>query len=103
MCPNCEIVAQKLLPLFRSLVAEKLIEKYGFTQSEAAERLGTTQPAISQYISMKRGRKSAEKFKKSLPIVKALADKTAKRIVIKNLKGDEAISSFCEICKTLQK
>ena len=103
MGPKCEDVAQYLLPIFRSLVAKKLIEEYGFTQVEVAENLGTTQAAISQYITSKRGRRGVGKFKESLPKIQVLASKIAKKIVVKKVKNDEAMSSFCKICRSLQK
>ena len=58
----CEVVARYILPIFRSLIAKDLIEKYNFTQVEAAEKLGTTQAAISQYLHSKRGYKGLEQF-----------------------------------------
>jgi len=102
MSPKCEDVAQYLLPIFRSLVAKKLIEEYGFTQVEVAESLGTTQAAISQYITSKRGRTGVGKFKESLPKIQVLASKTAKKIVAGKVRNDEAMSSFCKICRSLQ-
>jgi len=102
MVTKCEDVAQYLLPIFRSLVAKKLIEGYGFTQVEVAESLGTTQAAISQYITSKRGRTSVGKFKESLPKIQVLASETAKKIVAGKVRNDEAMSSFCKICKSLQ-
>jgi len=102
MGPRCEDVAQYLLPIFRSLVAKKLIEEYGFTQVEVAESLGTTQAAISQYITSKRGRRDVEKFKESLPVIQVLARETAKKIATKEVRNEEAMSSFCKICRSLQ-
>ena len=78
--PRCEIVARYLLPIFRSMVAKELIEKYNFTQVAAAEKLGTTQAAISQYIHSKRGYKGAEQFVDILPEIQSLANETAKTL-----------------------
>ena len=51
MNPRCEAIGKYVVPLFRSLVAKELINTYNLTQVDAAQRLGTTQAAISQYIN----------------------------------------------------
>jgi len=38
-----------VFPLIRALMSKELTEKMGFTQQEAAYKMGLTQPAISQY------------------------------------------------------
>jgi hypothetical protein len=40
----CEIVSRNILPACRSLIARELIEKHHFTQTLAAEKLGTLEP-----------------------------------------------------------
>jgi len=102
MYPLCESVARYLIPIFRSHIAKELIEKYNFTQDEVAEKLGTTQAAISQYIHSKRGYKGIEQFNQYLPEIQALANKTAKRIATEKMKADEVASSFCKLCELLR-
>ena len=102
MYPPCESIARYVLPVFRSLVAKELVEKYGFTQVEAAKKLGTTQAAISQYLHLKRGFGGADQFKKTLPKIQELARETAKRIVTENLSPDEFMATFCDLCRELQ-
>jgi len=53
--PASEPLTEKLLPALRAAVAQQLTDR-GFTQEEVAELMGLTQPAVSQYCSMKRGR-----------------------------------------------
>jgi len=50
-----EVIVQDVLPTARALVAKRLIETYGLSQKQAAERLGLSQPAISQYKRELRG------------------------------------------------
>lgn len=50
----CETVVRDVLPAVRSLIAKELQAK-GYTQTEIAEMLGLTQPAVSQYLSAARG------------------------------------------------
>ncbi len=101
--PPCEVVGRYVLPIFRSLVAKELIEKYNFTQIEAAEKLGTTQAAISQYIHSKRGYKGLAHFEEILPTIKAAASEIAKGIATGKMNTDEVVLSLCRLCTSLQR
>ena len=103
MYPRCEVVARYLLPIFRSMVAKELIEKYNFTQMAAAKKLGTTQAAISQYIHSKRGLKGTEQFADLIPKIQSLANETAKNIAVKDIGTEEVMRKFCELCTILRK
>jgi len=101
--PRCEIVARYLLPIFRSMVAKELIEKYNFTQIAAAKKLGTTQAAISQYLHSKRGYKGAKQFADLLPEIRSLANETAKTIAAGKIETEDVMRKFCELCTVLRK
>jgi predicted transcriptional regulator len=58
----CESSVKYVLPALRAIIARRLIEEYGFTQSTVAKALGTTQAAISHYVNVKRGGKWVEKL-----------------------------------------
>ena len=100
---RCEVVARYLLPIFRSMVAKELIEKYNFTQVEAAKKLGTTQAAISQYMHSKRGSKGAQQFVDLLPEIQSLANKTAENIAAGKMEAKDIMTKFCELCTVLRK
>lgn len=51
----CERVVNEVLPAVRSLIAKDLQEK-GYSQTEIAELLHITQPAVSQYLNASRGK-----------------------------------------------
>jgi len=89
------------LPAFRSLIAKELIEKYNFSQVEVAEKLGTTQAAVSQYLSSKRGQKNPSKMK-SMTKVKLLASEVAKDMAENKLEEFDITSSFCKLCLELR-
>ena len=103
MHPRCEVVARYLLPIFRSMVAKELIEKYKFTQVSVAKKLGTTQAAISQYIHSKRGYKGTEQFADILPEIQSLANETAKTIATGKTDTEDIVRKFCELCTILRK
>ena len=98
----CEVVARYILPIFRSQVAKDLIEKYNFTQVEAAEKLGTTQAAISQYLHSKRGYKGSEQFELFLPKIQSAANETAKQIAAKKIDTNEIMINFCNLCTSVR-
>jgi len=98
----CEAVGRYVLPIFRSLVAKELIEKYNFTQIEAAKRLGTTQAAISQYLHSKRGHKAMAQFKEVLPTIQVVATEIAKGIATGKMNIDEVSLNFCKVCMLLR-
>jgi len=100
MNPRCEAIGKYVVPLFRSLVAKELINTYNLTQVEAAQRLGTTQAAISQYINSKRASKGIEQFSDVVPKIQAMASETAKRLASKEITADEATVDFCRLCSS---
>jgi predicted transcriptional regulator len=101
MNPRCEAIGKYVVPLFRSLVAKELISTYKLTQVEAAQRLGTTQAAISQYINSKRANKGMGQFGDVVPKIQVMANETAKRLANKEIRGDEVTADFCKLCSSL--
>jgi predicted transcriptional regulator len=99
--PPCEEIVQDFLPTFRSLIAKELIEKYNFSQVEVAEKLGTTQAAVSQYLSSKRGHKISAKVK-SVAKVRTIASEVAKDMAENKLEEFDVSSSFCKLCLELR-
>ena len=103
MSTSCESIARHILPLYRSFVAKELTEKYNYTQVQAAKKLGTTQAAISQYITSKRGHKRIQNYNKIAPLVQKAAVEVAKRITTTEMSPEEFSESFCELCRSLQR
>ena len=90
-----------VLPAFRSLVARELIEKHNYSQVAAAQKLSTTQAAISQYLYSKRGRKMVKQFE-NVPSVRNAARKVASGIVDGSLSHIDAMMKLCELCTVLR-
>ncbi len=103
MDPQCEIIGKYALPIFRSMVAKELVQKYNLTQTEAAKKLGTTQAAISQYLSSKRAFKGVEHIEQFLPQIEVMATETAQEIVTKKIAADKVTVNFCKLCTTFCK
>ena len=100
MVARCETIGKYVLPVFRSLVAKELINTHRLTQVEAAQRLGTTQAAISQYINSKRAFKGTEQFGDILPKLQAMARVTAKQLANREITHEEISLDFCKLCLT---
>lgn len=50
-----ELAARVAIPALRALVARNLVTKHGFSQRQAARKMGITQATVSNYIREKRG------------------------------------------------
>lgn len=99
--PPCELIVVYVLPAFRSLVARELIEKYGFTQVAAANKLGTTQATISHYLYSKRGGKKIKQLQ-SIPLVQSTASEVAEGIATEKFSIMDVALIFCKLCTALK-
>jgi len=92
---DCEESVWYILPIIRKEFAKSLITDHGLTQRKAAEKLGITESAVSQYISKKRG-----DYKIPDAIIRREINESTKRIV----KGDIAVmkKETCRICHLLR-
>ena len=103
MDPQCEIIGKYVLPIFRSMLAKELVQKYHLSQTEAAKKLGTTQAAVSQYLSAKRAYKGIEHVEQYLPKIKSMAVETAQKLVSKEIAAGDITLDFCNLCTTFCK
>jgi predicted transcriptional regulator len=103
MDPQCEIVGKYVLPIFRAMLAKELVQKFNLSQTETAKKLGTTQAAISQYLSSKRAFKGIEHVEEFLPQIHTMASETAQRLMNKEINADEVTVDFCSLCMTFCK
>jgi len=101
MKPFCEVVVATVLPAVRSMVTRQLINDYRFTQQEAAELLGITQPAVCQYLQQARGTKV--KILEKQPEVMKMIEEFVKDMAAEKMRPRELQSKFCKICKDIRK
>lgn len=100
MKPYCEIIVSTILPAMRSLITKELLTRQGLTQKEAADLLGLTQPAISQYNREARGFK-VKMLEKEPEIMNMIDDLT--KDIVSGMKPKQIHSRFCDICKSIRK
>ena len=98
MRPHCELITTKIFPQIRSLIAEELTENLGFTQTEAAYKMGITQPAISQY--KKEFRASEKTILKTIPDMHKIIKDAAKKLA--TAKTPQQSEILCSICKQIR-
>lgn len=54
----CQTLFNNAIPAaVKSIITKELLETYGLTQEQVAEKLAMTQPAVSQYLNGVRGKK----------------------------------------------
>ena len=102
MSASCEAFARHILPLYRSFVAKDLEKKSGYTKGEAAKKLGTTQAAISQYLTSKRGIKRIPNYDEIAPQIQTTAAKAAERLSTRKMSPEEFSASLCDLCTHLR-
>ena len=95
---QCEVVAQHVLPTLRALIAKELVNEHRLSQTQVAQKLGTTQAAISQYLSSKRRGRFTEQLETD-PTIQTLVKELAEKIAATEANIP---LSICEHCKTLK-
>lgn len=98
MKPPCELIANEILPAARSLTARKLIEEYGLSQRKAADLMGLSQPAVSQYRRNRRGHRTGI-FARNPEILKMVNDLVKK--IASGTPVEEQTVEFREICRAI--
>ncbi|MCW4032199.1 MAG: hypothetical protein NWF08_02270 [Candidatus Bathyarchaeota archaeon] len=97
----CEFISQYILPAFRSIVARKLVEEYGYSQAATSRILGTTPELINLYLHSKRGNKLKNQIE-TVPSIQSAIDEVIKNITSeKNTLADWAM--FCKICTIMRR
>jgi len=94
-------IVKYLLPAIRAKLAKDLVEKHNFRTKDAAEALGLTQAAVSQYISSKRGRQGIrllEESKEAVEVINSILDK----IINGKFKVEDEVEYICKLCEILR-
>jgi uncharacterized protein len=90
----CEEIVWEVLPSIRAAIAEELIKR-GLSQKEVSKSLGITPPAVSQYVSKKRG--YSMEFGED---IKTAIGKLADDLIQK--KAVNLTERICQICKDIR-
>ncbi len=101
MRPPCESIVKRVLPTVRSILVKELSDEYGLSQSEIANKLAITQPAVSQYLSSARGKGKLKKSLKKTGLYPKLK-KLAKEIAEGSIKREQIVKKYCEVCTSMR-
>ena len=96
MKPPCEIVVWYVIPAIRSELAKELLN-LGMKQKDVSELMDITQPAVSQYITDKRG----SGIKLDDDVRQMVKDFAFELSTGESTKAD-LIPRTCAICKNVQ-
>lgn len=98
MKPRCELIAIHVLPTVRAIIAKKLMSEHGYTQKRVADKMGLTQPAVSQYKSSLRGNK-AQLLLNNQNVSAAISDFAKK--IYSGISVEQQTLEFCALCKLM--
>ncbi len=90
----CEVIVWDVLPSIRAAIAEELVKK-GISQKEVSRMLGITPPAVSQYVSKKRGYNI-----QFTDDVHALIERLADDLIANRVEN--LVDRICEICRSVR-
>lgn len=96
MKPPCEIVVWYVIPAIRSELAKELLN-LGMKQKDVSKLMDITQPAVSQYITDKRG--SGIKLDDN---VKDMIKEFARQLSEGEATKVDLIPKTCNICKNVK-
>ena len=101
MRPPCETIVKSVLPTVRSILVKELTDEYSLSQSEIADKLAITQPAVSQYLSSARGTGEIKEKLRKADIYPKL-ETFAKEIAEGTIKRKQIVKRYCEICSSMR-
>ena len=100
MLMPCEVAVKSVVPSIRAFIATELTQSYNMKQNDVAELLGITQTAVSKYTSKVRG--AALKIDQTEEI-QSMMKKIANQLANGEIKRQDLVVKFCEVCKTVRK
>jgi predicted transcriptional regulator len=92
----CEYIVWHGLPVLRKEITRCMINDFGLREREAAEKLGVTPAAVSQYLSGKRGKVNIND-----PEVLHEINISTERIIYNG--AGTVVPELCRLCKLFSK
>ena len=96
MTVACEKMVRYVLPWIRKEFAKIMVNELGLPQVQVAKKLDVTEPAISQYLSSKRGGEIKIDDEKIILAVREAANR------INNNDGSSLGKEICQICRLIR-
>jgi predicted transcriptional regulator len=97
MKPPCMVVVQHILPAFRLEITRELVDKYGMRRSDAADKMGVTPAAVTQYLSRARGGSATTLLEGSSKVME-LVGELSRDIATGESPLDVLLLKLCRAC-----
>jgi hypothetical protein len=95
------VVVQHILPALRLEITRQLIEKFGMRKADAANKMGITPAAVSQYLNRSRGG-SATTLIEGSGAVMGLVDDISRDIASGESPLDVLLLKLCRTCAAVR-
>lgn len=95
------IVVQYILPTLRAEITKELIEKHGLRKTEAADKMGVTPAAVTQYLKRDRGNIASELVRRSKEVMDRVSDIT-NDLVRGESPADILLMKLCMACRVVR-
>jgi len=93
----CEEISKDVIPTMRAILVKDLVERHNLNQVGVANRLGITQPAVSQYLGSLRGTSCAKALLRNGDFMKSLM-KLSDDIAAGKVRGVQIAERYCKLC-----
>lgn len=90
------------MPAIRAILVKDLKEQHELSQTKIADKLGITQPAVSQYLSSVRGNSEIKEALEKKDIIKHIHD-FSDLIASEEISKSKMVEKYCEICDLMGK
>ena len=101
MKPPCMVVAQYILPALRVEITKELVESHGLRKTEAAEKMGVTPAAVSQYLNRTRGSVATEVISRSAKVMEKVSD-ISRDLIQGDVPADTILMKMCMACHAVR-
>ena len=91
------VVVQHILPAFRLEITRELVDKYGMRRSDAADKMGVTPAAVTQYLSRARGGSATTLLEGSSKVME-LVGELSRDIATGESPLDVLLLKLCRAC-----
>ncbi len=90
-----------ILPTVRVLIARELVAVHGLSRVKAAEMMGLTPAAITQYLKNVRGETAVKTVERSKEAIKAISE-MASHIAKGDASAYEVLLDLCKVCQIMR-
>jgi predicted transcriptional regulator len=95
----CEVAVKTVSPALRALIAQNLLEKHDFKETEVADVLGISQSAVSKYNKKVRGTTIPIN---GIPEIQTITEQMVTHLLASPVQQMEVMKLFCQACSIIR-